>query len=239
MAAFREVYLRSLKLYINTIATTIGGVGGVAVANLDIVIPQNYMMRILRASVFSNSTGTPTLEIFADNNVGSWRASNWAPDRTRRQHYALNGKNDPGDFNQPPMFDEGEIPLFYWSGGTVGDICQACCLCAYYEKEPMITHRSLLGLSHQERVEDAQRATTPRIAAAAWNLGNIETPDDMIANGYWPWAASQNPSEQPADYTPDAPEYVAGNDLGAQHPKAPWRGRVLADHSMDQKDQPE
>lgn len=234
MAGYYENYLRTYKDYITVTAAAVAGVNGTAVGTLQ-QVPQGFLFKLLRYSVFSNSAGAPVFELFVASQ-NEWLSPNWLPDRSRRLDYTASGKNNISDSNSPPVFDEGETALFFWSGGTNGDICQATVMVAVYEKAPQLSLRDMRGLHEQTTNEDEQRKEAVVVGGSGWNAG-VYLPDDMESNGYDPWA-SRDPgdaADNPAQWAIAAGmgQYVGGNAESTQHPKPPYDGRILPDGSTD------
>lgn len=234
MAGWWENYIRTSREYVDVIAGTIGGTAGQAVGAL-LTVPQGYMWRLVRYSVFSNSAGTPTFELLVGT-PNEQAAPNFAPDRSRRLDYTANGKNNISDNSAPPVFFEGEVPIFYWASASNGDRCQACVEVAWYEILYTTSHRSAHSLTMQEHTEDEQRKEAVVVGGSGWNAG-IVLPDGLDDNGYQPWAsrdpadAASNPAQW--DLGEGQGQYVGGVEEGPQHPKPPYDGRILPDGSTD------
>lgn len=236
MGNWIESYARTEKAYVQAVAATVGGTAGIAVADLP-PVPRGFVQRLLRYSVWSNSAGSPIFELFAANAPRSWQAAGWAPDRSTRLDYTATGKNNVSDNWSPPFFDESEVPLFVWSGGSNGDICQAYIMIGWFEKIPILGHRQSAALTHQEAIEDQERSDAIVVGGSGWNMGMPQETDDMVSAGYGPWA-SRDPADaadNPAQYEmPDnMGQYVGGNELGTPHPRPPYDGRILPDGSTD------
>lgn len=235
MANTFESYVGTTKPYVTAVAATLLGASGTAVGDLP-AIPYGYCARLIRYSIWSNSSGTPVFELFTANARNFWLASGAALDRSTRQDYSPSGKNDVSDNNSPPFFDEGEVPVFVWTGCSNGDTCQASILVALFEKVPVLGHRDMTAIHHQEQIEDKERNDVYVVPGSGWQAQLPEQEDSLEAAGYGNWAArdpmdaADNPAQpQMGD---GMGQYVGGNELGPQHPSSPFRGHILPDHSV-------
>lgn len=225
MASIIEVYERTYKDYFVATANA----SGVAMGQLKDV-PQGYIFKILRYSIYTNSSGTPTFELFWANPF-ELNNPNFTPDRTRRFDYTAAGKNNISDNFQPAVLDEGEALLGYWASAAQNDVCYFACQIAVFAKWPVTGPHDHRALLHQEQIEDVRRNSAVVVGGSGWQYEDdpagfetrvTENQDDLYANAYQPWAAHDPSDPRGRIMLPGMGQYVGGNRRGAQHPVAPY-----------------
>lgn len=218
-----ETYSHTSKDYVTAIAATVQGTSGIAVAPM-IPVSVGYIWRLERYSVWSSSAGNPVFELFVGSN-GEQFTTSFNLDRTRRVDFTLLGKNNVSDNVSPPIFDEGEVPIFAWSGCTNGDVCQATIQIRWYQKTPVLGHRAATALKEHLAVEQWEQAGSE--IAGGWNTdaqgrvlagsvyptGPADSLDGVIESGLGPWT-SHDPMDVSVDpaslYMPPGTGQVAG-----------------------------
>lgn len=190
MSRIQENYLRTEKMYIQAVAATVGSLTGLAAGDL-LPVPQGYCWRLARYSVHSNSSGTPIFELYVANARNTWQSPNFTLDRTLRLDYTPN-KDNVADNAAPPFFDEGEVPLFVWSGGNNGDICQATVMVQWFEKVMLPTFRDAILDQEQDAKEAEVRDEALVVGGSGWAVVPPDSSEFDMTGFLEPWAASED-----------------------------------------------